>query len=240
MRGRNAALYSKNLFSGFLRCGRCGGAVTAVNSGHGSPRYGCSRSWRNGVTVCDNRLTIRAKIADSHLLAELRRELVAPSTVRYVTDAVRTALNEQIDSRPRLIQEARATREQMRQRLARLVDAIEQGGTSAAVLTAVRDREAEVARLDALLADLAEPLHERLAVMPTWVRQQLEDVVGLLSETPERTKTEFRRLALSIVMHPIRDEGSPSFYSAIGQAALPCLAGIRDLSVPTVDRSDPR
>ena len=29
---------TQNLFSGFLRCGICGGGVSAVNSGHGSPR----------------------------------------------------------------------------------------------------------------------------------------------------------------------------------------------------------
>jgi DNA invertase Pin-like site-specific DNA recombinase len=68
MRGRNAALFSKHLFSGFTRCANCGGAVTVVAGGHGSPRYGCQRSWRSGESQCSNRLTVRAKIADAHLL----------------------------------------------------------------------------------------------------------------------------------------------------------------------------
>ena len=38
MRGKNAALHSKHLFSGFLTCGRCGGAITIVSGGAGSPR----------------------------------------------------------------------------------------------------------------------------------------------------------------------------------------------------------
>jgi hypothetical protein len=42
-----------------------------------------------------------------------------------------------------------------------------------------------MARLDALLEQLAEPLHDRLAVMPMWVRQQLDDLVGL-NGAPER------------------------------------------------------
>jgi hypothetical protein len=29
MRGRHAAMFSKDLFSGFMRCGTCGGSVTA-------------------------------------------------------------------------------------------------------------------------------------------------------------------------------------------------------------------
>jgi site-specific DNA recombinase len=76
--GRNAVLQSRNLFSGFMRCAVCGTAVIAVNTGGGSPRYGCRRSWRNGVSACRNRLTIRAKIADASLLDGLREELLRP------------------------------------------------------------------------------------------------------------------------------------------------------------------
>jgi site-specific DNA recombinase len=72
MRGRNAALHSPHLFSGFMKCGTCGGAVVVVTGGYGSPRYGCFRSWRNGVDACSNRLTIRAKVADAHLLTGLK------------------------------------------------------------------------------------------------------------------------------------------------------------------------
>jgi hypothetical protein len=105
---------------------------------------------------------------------------------------------------------------------------------------AIVEREGDIARLDAELSQLAEPLHQRLAVIPSWVENQLRDLAGLLGETPERAKAEFRRLGLTVVMNPIRDEGSQSFYRATGQAALPCLAEIRDLSGSTVDRSLPR
>ena len=87
----------------------------------------------------------------------------------------------------------------------------------------------------------ADPLRQRLAVMPAWVGQQLEDLSGLLGESPERAKTEFRRLALAVTMTPVhRDELPRPFYRATVAAALPCLAGIRDLSATAVDRSDPR
>ena len=72
MRGRHAALYSRHLLSGFMRCGLCDGPVVVVTGGHGSPRYGCRRSWREGAHVCANRLTVRATVADAHLLAALK------------------------------------------------------------------------------------------------------------------------------------------------------------------------
>ena len=40
-RGRSA-LYSPHLFSGFMRCGTCGGTFCTVSGGQGSPRYGCA------------------------------------------------------------------------------------------------------------------------------------------------------------------------------------------------------
>src|SRR6478735_5030622 len=100
MRGRHAAPHSRHLFSGFMKCGRCGGAVVAVAGGHGSSRYGCQQSWRNGVEACANRLTVRAKVADAHLLAGLKAELLAPATLQYVIEALGQELNRRIDDRP--------------------------------------------------------------------------------------------------------------------------------------------
>lgn len=240
MRGRDAALYSRHLFSGFMTCATCRGAIVVVTGGHGSPRYGCLRSWRNGVDACPNRLTIRAKAADAHLLAGLQAELSAPATVRYVSDALATALNQRIDERPRLLADARAEREQARQRVQRLVDAIEQGVAPSTLAAAINERQADVTRLDAAVNELADdPLGHRLAVMPTWVGQQLADLSTLLGETPERTKTELRRLDLGVSMAVVH-EGARPFYRATVEAALPCLAGIRNLPATAVDRSDPR
>ena len=239
MRGRSAALHSRHLFSGFLSCSECRGAIVVVTGGHGSPRYGCLRSWRNGVSACTNRLTIRAKVADAYLLNGLKSELTSASTVRYITDALAQALNQRIDARPRMLAEARAAREQAGQRLQRLVDAIEQGVPAATLTNAINERQAEVARLDAAVVELeTDPLRQRLAVMPAWVGQQLEDLSGLLGESPERAKTEFRRLALSVTMAVVQREAARPFYRATVAAALPSLAGIRDLSATTVDRLD--
>lgn len=242
MRGRNAALYSRHLFSGFMKCGTCGGAVVIVTGGYGSPRYGCLRSWRNGSDVCANRLTIRAKVADAYLLDGLKCELSAPSTLKYVTDALASALNRRIDERPRLMAEAQAAREQARQRLQRLIDAIENGVAAASLAPSIAERQAEISRLDAALLDMVEPLQQRLAVMPSWVRQQIEDLVRLLSESPERTKAEFQRLGLKVTMTPTIGEHARPFYRADVVNSLPCLAGItemRDVSTSAVDRWHP-
>jgi hypothetical protein len=170
-------------------------------------------------------------------------ELLRPATLQYVTDALSDALNRRIDRRPELVAEAAAAREQAHQRLQRLVDAIEQGVAPASLAGAIKERQAEVERLDATLQELSEPLDERLAVMPGWVGQQLEALVGLLSDRPERTKAQFQQLNLRISMKPVTPESGRPYYQADVVNSLPCLAGItemRDVSPSTVDRLDPQ
>jgi hypothetical protein len=243
MRGRQAAHYSRHLFSGFMQCAVCGRAITVVTGGYGSPRYGCPQSWRNGVEACPNRLTIRAKVADAYLLEGLKAELLKPTTLAYVTDALTDALNRRIDRRPELLAEAEAAREEARQRVQRLVDAIEQGVPPSTLAGAIKERQTELERLDATLQELSVPMDERLAVMPIWVRQQLEDLVGLLSDTPERTKAEFQRLNLRVTMKPVTPENGQPYYQADVVNSLPCLSGITEIRVvspSTVDRLDPQ
>jgi site-specific DNA recombinase len=243
MRGKNAALYSPYLFSGFMKCGACGGAVVTVTAGHGSARYGCLRSWRNGTDACSNRQTIRAKVADAYLLAGLRAELASPSMLKSVTDALGAELNKRIDERPRLLAEAQAARDRAGQRLQRLVEAIENGVAPSSVAATIAERQAEIARLDATLKDLDTPLQPRLAVMPSWVRQHLEDLAILLTGTPERAKTEFQRLGMRVTMTPIVAENARPHYRADVVNSLPCLAGMtemRDFPATAVDRLDRR
>lgn len=225
MRGRNAALHSRHLFSGFMTCGVCGGAMAVVTGGYGSPRYGCLRSWRNGRSACGNRLTIRAKVVDAHLLTGLRTELLRPATVQYVTEVLSEALNRHLDERPAQLEDARAARTDAQQRLRRLTEAIETGGALPTLLGAIREREADIARLDQAVNDLTESAHDRLAVMPGWVRQRLEDTVSLLSGATEPTKVEFQRLALRVTMTVILGEQPRPFYRAVLESALPGLSG---------------
>jgi hypothetical protein len=239
MRGRNATLTSKYLFSGFMRCAMCGSKVTVMHGGSKGcePRYGCYQSWRNGVTSCANRLTVRASLTDETLLAGLRNELLKPATVKYVSEALATAVSRRMSDRPQLEADARTARERAAERLQRLVRAIEYGGASPSIVTAIRERETEIDALDRQLATLSEQADHNLAVLPTWVRQQLSDLGGLLKESAEQARAEFLRLNLAVTLHVVQTKGK-SFYRAEGRADLPWLSGSADLSGSAVGLSD--
>jgi site-specific DNA recombinase len=226
--GKNAALHSRHLFSGFMRCAECGGSIVVVCGGHGTSRYGCLTSWRNGVAVCSNRLTVRAPVADRVLLAGLQAELLKPETVRFVADELALALIRLIDERPRRRVALEQQRAAVRRKIDNLVAAIEGGTMSGTLLESLRAREHDLAQLAADLAELETDaaLTDRLAVMPTWVQEQLSDIAGLLSAAPERAKAEFARLRLRFTLKVEPGQsggGGRPFYRAIGEADLPCL-----------------
>jgi hypothetical protein len=143
--------------------------------------------------------------------------------------------NRVIDQRPALRVAAEDALREARRRLQNLVNAIEAGSGTSSLFEAVRQREAEIASLQAQLSSLAEPLEQKLAVMPVWVRQQLEDTVGLLSDTPERSKAIFAQLGLSFVMLPERTEDGRAYLRAEGTSDLANVISGQCLPCSTTD-----
>lgn len=238
MRGRHAALYSRYLFAGHLRCATCGRAMTIVAGGHGSPRYGCPTSWRAGETECQNRLTIRARVADPRLLECLQAALCAPTTVQHITEQLTTALNQHVQDGPRLQAEMDAARTDLQHRLNRLLDALERGAVTVAdVSERLTTLRAELAQLEARQATLqGRLLPQRLAVIPAWVQQRLTDLVGTLQASTERAKREFQRLGVRVTLAPIRPAEGRPFYRATIESGLPELSGAVSLTPSAVGR----
>lgn len=238
MAGRNGALHSRHLFTGFMRCGLCGGAITVVSGGSGSPRYGCQRHSKNGQTACANRLTIRATVADAALLEGLQAELLRPQTLAYVSAAVSEALNALADAKPQERVTTRQQRDTVHAKLLNLVAAVEAGGASPVLLAAVAAREAELATLEARLVTLESPdTHSPMAVIPTWVRQQLEDAVSVLSDSSERTKLQFQRLGVSFTVSPVFEPGQRPFLRAVGAGDFELLAFSHHALLTTTQQS---
>ena len=62
--------------------------------------------------------------------------------------------------------------------------------------------------------------------MPTWVRQPLEDVVGVLTDRTDRTRATFRDLGVGFTLHPVgRVEESPYYRAEGGTDIANLIAG---------------
>ena len=149
-RGRDAKHHSPHLFSGFAKCHTCGGAMTSVSGGAGSPRFGCRRSWNEGRNACPNRVTIRIKVAERLILEKLQSELREPANVTQIANAVAKTVRALMDLRPTSDATHQRRLEEERRKLANLIATIEAGGHApASLLKAVSEREATIERLEA-------------------------------------------------------------------------------------------
>jgi len=222
-RGKSGKHHSKHLFSGFARCGECGGAITSVSGGKGSPRFGCAKSWQNGTSSCSNRLTIRIKVAEPQILTKLQAELLKPQTLAYITERLEKEIKKST-STPADGAVVQKRLEQEKRKLQNLLRALE-GGASApeTVVKAIGEKEKVIAELEMQVRSVAEPRPApKLTDTEGWVRTQLEDLAGLLHEDVPKVKAEFRRLNLALTFTPTDAQPRPH-YVVKGQCDLSAL-----------------
>jgi site-specific DNA recombinase len=223
-RGKDARFHSTHLLTGFAKCHVCGGAMTSVSGGKGSPRLGCSRSWNQGRDSCPNRVSIRMKVAEPQILARLQSELLKPAAADYIVKSVEREIRKALTEPKTGKNSTQRQLDAERRKLQNLIGAIEGGSDApAALLKAVAEREATIKRLEAELRkrDERAPV-TTLPDIPAWVQEQLQDLVGLLKTDPARVKSEFRRLNLQLRFNPTEAEPRP-YYIVKGQCDLSAL-----------------
>jgi hypothetical protein len=209
-----------------MKCAFCGGAISLVSGGKGSPRFGCAKSWHNGTSTCTNRLTIRAKVAEPQMLRRLQEELLKSEVQDFIVERVEAELAKQRNGQPQRQAELSKELKDQRKKLQNLVAAIEGGAHAPSLMAALKEREEAVARLEVALARAEQvPRHtpEAASDLRRWIDEQLCSLHALLLSNPERTKTEFRRLHLELVWTPIESEPRP-YISVKGQCDLSALA----------------
>ena len=179
-------------------------------------------------------MTIMAKVTDPVVLQGLQEALLAPATLTMITDAVTAEVSKALNATPSDRDALQVRRETVVKKLANLVEAIEHGIALPAVHEQITKRQVELRQIDDDLAALDQPVAVDVAVIPSWVKRQLQDLAGLLADNPERAKAELQRLDMRFTVTPVRDEGRP-FFRVEGTGDLDALCGTRDL--PSVARS---
>jgi site-specific DNA recombinase len=224
-RGKSGKYHSKHLFSGFAKCGECGATISTVSGGKGSPRLGCSRSWRNGTSSCGNRLTIRVKVAEPQILAKLQAELLKPEAVAYVTQRLEKEIKKALAGGSKNSDDVRRRLQQEKRKVQNLVTALAEGASnSASVLAAIAEKEKIIAQFERELESAPVKRAEvPLADLRRWVEGQLSDLVALLKFDVPKVKAEFRRLNLALTFTPTDASPRPHFV-VTGQCDLSALA----------------
>jgi site-specific DNA recombinase len=211
---------TKFLFSGLLKCGRCGGNLAIVAGGRKDQyrKYGCSQHWYRGA--CSNNLLERQEWLEKRLLADLQTEVLRPEAVDYTIAQFGEQLKAALGKLSGELSEMRARKQRVEVELRRLTETAAQTGPSAFLVQAINQREQELRQItDKLLASGPESVDARLEEIRIFVNNKLKDIRQLLSNTdfadPTAIRAELRKHVSEIRLTP-RDGKPRGHYLAEG------------------------
>jgi site-specific DNA recombinase len=219
--GRPKGLLSRSasssyLFSGILVCAECGGKLRII-TGHGKnnhPRWGCPLNFNRGT--CPNTLRERNDRVEPYLLAGLQESVLQPEAIDYVLVEFQVELDRQLKAMSGQVDDVRVRKSAVETELARLAEAVAQGGALPALMTAISSRETEIKELDRkLLGAGPRSLKATIDEIRVFILSRLKDIRRVLHANIEQARMELFNHVDRIVMRPV-GEGNDRFYSAEG------------------------
>jgi hypothetical protein len=146
------------LFSGLLKCGRCGTSYTLVNK----TRYGCASARNKGGAICTNRATIELEVVEDRVLSGLRDSLLHPELIATFIEEYRRAFNAEAAGADAAREQARRHLAQVDKKISGILAAIEDGMYQPSMKDRLTDLEGEKRRLGTYLEQSPKPPALRL------------------------------------------------------------------------------
>lgn len=216
---RGGAKRPRRPLSGLLECGCCGGGMSVVGTGG---YYGCSNYAQK--RTCTNARCITERQLMARTVAGLKRALLDPEAIRLAAAKfnARMAQNQREASgrRASMMKEAA----DIDARIARLVDAIAEGGEMTALVGKVRQLEEQRARLSEALQAFEHTAPVRLHANAPKLYVDTVGRLGELLDAPDSPalREGMRTLVGRIVLTPHAD--APGYAMEVSGDLAPLLA----------------
>jgi site-specific DNA recombinase len=188
----------KNLFSGLIKCGCCGGGYSMISQTH----LGCSNARNKGT--CDNRKGFKRDTLDQDVLKALRTHLMDPDLCELFCKEYTAHLNELRRNHNVSLEGHKQELQQTKKKLDQMVDAISEGAPVAPIKDKMHTLEARRIELEAMLQDVAEApplLHPSMAERYHTQVKNLLEALNAEDSRPEAAEL-IRSLIEKIVLTP--------------------------------------
>jgi site-specific DNA recombinase len=210
------SLTNDYLFSGLLKCSKCGGNMVISTGGgtHRHPKYACSNRVNRGT--CSNDLYIRRDELEERLLGNLQAELLQPEAINLAIAEFGHQLNLSLKNISSELTQMRQRKEKLEGEIQKFMAAIAEGGHSKYMLEQIATREREVAAItDRLLAASPDSIQARVEEVRLLVEEEMSNLRNMLYEKAPLAKTELHRHVDEVRMAPSND-GKRWYYVAEG------------------------
>ena len=169
--GISKAKRAVHLFSGLLKCGKCGSGFILL----GKSYYGCAATRNKGT--CDNRLTVRKDELENRVLTGLKEELLHPDLIAEFARVYQEEFNRMAGENGRERDKAVKDLATVHRQIERIVDAISEGMFHASMKSRMDALETRKAALEAQIA--AEPERQPVLLHPSLAERYRSEVARL-------------------------------------------------------------
>jgi site-specific DNA recombinase len=203
---RAEAVSSRYLFSGLLRCGTCGGAISITSGAgkrHRAADYGCpAREFRG---TCSNTRRISSDVLERQLLAKLQQDVLSPAAIEYVLRQLEEKLLQHFAHVEGSLEDMRRRKAKLEAELRNLTRVVASGVDSPSLRQGITEREAEISALTAKAIGCGKnSVHSQIRNLRKFVEANLGDLRALLSanENAMTTRMELAKHVKEIVLLP--------------------------------------
>jgi DNA invertase Pin-like site-specific DNA recombinase len=211
---RARAASSRYLFSGFLRCGVCGGAFTIVSGigkRHRTADYGCPARVHRGT--CSNTRRISSDVLEGQLLAKLQNDVLSDGATNYVLQKLEVEISKSLSRVDGDLENMRRRKARLEAELQNLTRMVADGMDSPSLRQGITEREAEICALTArTLGRKRESVHTQIRNLRKFVMTNLRDLRALLSanDNAAATRAQLAKHVKEITILP-RDGGKIAY-----------------------------
>jgi site-specific DNA recombinase len=203
----NRSASSRNLLTGFLKCGLCGGNLVIVT---GRQRrhamYGCPQHFYR--STCSNDLKVRQDSLEKQLLNDLQQALLQPEAIGFALQEFERQLESARASTGQDRERKTGRKKELEEQLQRLTMAVAQSGHSASLLQAIAEREQELAEITESLCQEGANGRSSVEEMRQFAATRLSSLPGLLSSDIARARSELARHIDFMKMTPTEEDGN--------------------------------
>jgi site-specific DNA recombinase len=230
------AVTSPYLFSGLLKCGKCGGNLIVATGGgtHRHPKYVCSNYFNRGT--CENSVYIRREVLEERLLGRIQSELLRPEVIDYAISEFGRQLRAALANVEDDLALMRKRSEQLEREIARFNAAIAQGGPLESLVQQIATRENELKGItNKLLTATSNSIEGRVETIRKFVESRISDIRTLLQQDTALAKAELQSHLSEIRMTPTQ---KGEHWSYVAEGTWNLLGTGPNAPVPELAHSD--
>ena len=197
----------RDLLSGILRCGRCGGPLTVLNGRDGTRPikvYSCAYHTDRGDTVCDETLRRPVEAIDATVVTWVTTNVLKEEIIDEALKEVERRLRERSKSASSELGGLEREAAELREELGRLGVAVTKSKTKVDALVQLMDERQERLRVVEGRLRAAKAAPEAISLEVHRLRREARERIQGVRETLTRNPTEGRRVVEAVFEGPLK------------------------------------